>query len=195
MPKFTLKKSNQAKTSKQKAFTLLELLVVMAIMAILTVLGLRSFGSVQQKSRDSRRKQDMQSIVKALELYYNDFKHYPYDSEGKIMGCGMSASQVCQWGDAWQNESDQTLYMSKLPVDLGGNQYYYLADAQGKSFSLFTYLENTKDPDAVTNVDGEPAYYSSTYCRIINGALTANTCNYVVMSSNLVTTPAVVDHY
>jgi len=195
MSKITLKKLSQPKVSSQKAFTLLELLVVMAIMAILTVLGLRSFGSVQQKSRDSRSKQDMQSISKALELYYNDFKHYPYYAECKIMGCGVSASSVCQWGDVWQNESDQTLYMSKLPVDLDGNQYYYLADAQGKSFSLFAYLENTKDADVVKNASGEAAYYSGTACRIIDGTLTPNTCNYVVMSSNLITTPAVVDSY
>lgn len=177
----------------QKAFTLLELLVVMAIMAILTVIGIRSFGTIQQKSRDSRRKQDMQNISKALELYYNDYKHYPYSSSGLIEGCGAGAIQACAWGDTWQNTSNQTLYMSELPADVGGNQYFYLADAQGKNFSIFTYLENTEDNDVVKNVDGEPAYYSGTSCRIINGSLVTNSCNYVVMSSNIITTPAVVD--
>jgi prepilin-type N-terminal cleavage/methylation domain-containing protein len=183
------------KKSTFKAFTLLELLVVMAIMAILVSIGLRSFGTVQQKSRDSRRKQDMQSISKALELYYNDFRHYPYSLVGKILGCGVSASQECEWGDVWQDSSNQTLYMSELPVDLGGNQYFYLTNDKGKSFSLFTYLENTKDDDAVKNTESEPAYYSGTACRIINGTLTVSTCNYVVMSSNLTTTPEVVDSY
>lgn len=179
--------------SKQKAFTLLELLVVIAIMAILTVLGIRTFGSVQQKSRDSHRKQDMQNISKALELYYNDFKHYPYSSDGRIEGCGVGAVQACTWGDVWQNSSNLTLYMSELPVDLGGNQYFYLADTQGRNFSIFTYLENTEDEDVVKNTDGDPAFYSGTSCRIVNGSLTDNSCNYVVMSSNLITTPTVVD--
>jgi len=125
---------------RKNAFTLLELLVVMAIMAILTVLGIRSFGSIQIKSRDSHRKQDMQSISKALELYYND-----------------------------------------------------LSDAEGKSFSLFTYLENTEDSDVVTNLGGEPAFYSGTSCRIIDGMAAVDSCNYVIMSSNLITTPEVVD--
>jgi prepilin-type N-terminal cleavage/methylation domain-containing protein len=180
--------------SKEKAFTLLELLVVMAIMAILTVIGIRSFGTVQQKSRDSHRKQDMQNISKALELYYNDYKRYPYSSlDGKIEGCGVGALQTCEWGDVWQNSSNQTLYMSELPVDLGGNQYFYLADSQGRSFSIFTYLENTEDDNVVRDVEDNPAYYSGTSCRIVNGALTADSCNYVLMSSNTITKPAVVD--
>lgn len=179
---------------RKNAFTLLELLVVMAIMAILTVLGIRTFGSIQIKSRDSHRKQDMQNISKALELYYNDFKRYPYSSSnGEIEGCGVGALQACPWGNVWQNTSNQTLYMSELPVDVGGNQYFYLSDAEGKSFSLFTYLENTEDSDAVTNLTGEPAFYSGTFCRIVNGNPVSDSCNYVIMSSNLIVTPALVD--
>jgi len=180
---------------KQKGFTLLELLVVMAIMALLAGLGLRTFGSVQQKSRDGRRKQDLQSISKALEIYYNDFKHYPYASGGKIMGCGENATEECVWGDVWQNSNDLTLYMSKLPQDPGGSQYFYLADAQGQTYRLFAYLENTEDEAIAKNQDGEAAYYSGTYCRIIDTVLSVNTCNYTVMSTNLTTTPNIVDSY
>lgn len=183
------------KKSKQKGFTLLELLVVMAIMSLLVGLGLRTFGSVQQKSRDGRRKQDMQSISKALELYYNDYKHYPFGSGGKIMGCAENAAEACEWGDVWQNETNQTLYMSKLPVDPGGSQYFYLADSNGQTFRIFAYLENTEDASVVLNPDGEPAYYAGTYCRIIDSVLSANTCNYTLMSTNLTTTPTVVDSY
>lgn len=180
---------------KQQAFTLLELLVVMMIMALLAGLGLRTFGSVQQKSRDGRRKQDLQSISKALEIYYNDFKHYPYASGGKIMGCGENATEECDWGDVWQNSVDLTLYMSKLPEDPGGNQYFYLADVQGQTYRLFAYLENTEDEGIARNVDEEPAYYSGTYCRIIDTVLSVNTCNYTIMSTNLTTTPDIVDSY
>lgn len=180
------------KRSNQKAFTLLELLVAMAIMALLVGLGLRTFGSVQQKSRDGRRKQDVQSIVKALEMYYNDFKHYPYSSNGQIMGCGENATKACVWGEVWQNSSDQNLYMSKLPTDPGGSQYFYLSDSGGQTFRIFTYLENTEDENAVKNEDGDSAYYSGTYCRLINNVLAADSCNYVIMSANLATTPDVV---
>ncbi len=180
------------KKSSQKAFTLLELLVVMAIMALLVGLGLRTFGSVQQKSRDNKRKQDLQNLSKALELYYNDYQRYP-DGSGQIMGCGANATEECDWGGVWQNTSDQTLYMSKIPQDPGGGQYYYSAQSQGTAYRLFAYLENTEDENIVLNGSGNPAYYSGTYCRIINATLTNNTCNYLIMSSNLTTTPAVVD--
>ncbi|MBU1033398.1 type II secretion system GspH family protein [Patescibacteria group bacterium] len=179
----------------QKAFTLLELLVVMAILALLVGLGLRTFGSVQQKSRDSKRKEDLQSISKTLELYYNDFKHYPYASGGKILGCGENSTEACEWGDVWQNTSNQTLYMSKMPRDPGGNQYFYLADAGGTSYRLFSYLENTEDESVVLNEDNEPAYYGGTYCRIIDTVLTASTCNYIIMSTNIIDAPTVVDSY
>jgi type II secretion system protein G len=180
------------KKSNTAAFTLLELLVAMAIMAILTVIGLRSFGSVQQKARDSRRKQDLQSISKALEIYYNDFKHYPDSTEGQISACGVDATQACSWGETWQNSSNQTLYMTKLPADPGGSQYFYLAGEDGKSYSLFAYLENGEDEAVAKDVDGNAAFYSGTSCRLNNGALLSDSCNYVTMSLNLNTTPEIV---
>ena len=180
---------------KQTGFTLLELLVVMAILALLVGLGVRTFGSVQQKSRDSRRKQDLQSITKSLELYYNDFKHYPYAADGKIMGCGENAAEACEWGDLWQNSTDQTLYMAKTPFDPGGGQYFYLSDANGQTYRLFAYLENTEDSSIARNVDSEPAYYEGTYCRTIDTVLTPNTCNFVIMSTNLTSVPTIVDSY
>jgi len=181
------------KKSNTSAFTLLELLVAMAIMAILTVIGLRSFGSVQQKSRDSRRKQDIQSISKALEIYYNDFKHYPDSSEGRISGCGVDASQPCTWGEPWQNSTDQTLYMTKLPADPSLNQYFYSSVDEGQGFRLFAYLENSEDADVVKDAEENAVFYSGTSCRVSSGVLTTDSCNYVIMSLNVVSTPEVVE--
>ncbi len=184
-----------SKKTTQKAFTLLELLVVIAILALLAGLGLRVFGTVQQKSRDTRRKQELQSISKSLEAYYNDFKRYPYSDDGRIVGCGANAAEPCTWGGIWQNSTNQTLYMGELPTDPSSNRYFYLADSQGLSYSIFTYLENREDALAVVNQDGNPAYYANTYCRIIDGVLTASTCNYVVRSTNAANDLNVVDSY
>jgi hypothetical protein len=130
-----------------------------------------------------------------MELYYNDFKHYPLSSNGKIMGCGANATDECNWGDPWKNSTNQTLYMSELPQDSGGGQYYYLTDEQGTGYSFFTHLENEEDPNVVLNANGEPAYYNGTYCLIIDTVLSASTCNYAIMSTNVTTTPEIVDSY
>lgn len=186
-----MNQKHQPKT--QKAFTLLELLVVMAILGLLIVLGLRTFGAIQQKSRDSRRKQDMQSISKALEIYYNDFKRYPGSAEGKIVGCEEGGLASCEWGSSWQNTTNQTLYMSELPKDPGGSQYYYLATDQGSSYSLFALLENVEDGDVATDSNGNPAYFNETYCLIDTDPV-ASSCNYVIMSTNTMALPEIVNN-
>ena len=72
-------------SQKQKAFTLIELLVVMAIIGTLASVVLASLNTAREKARDSRRLAEMQQIVRALELYYDENGRYPssdYD------GCG-----------------------------------------------------------------------------------------------------------
>lgn len=48
-------------------FTLIELLVVITILAILAVVGFVSFSGIQANARDSRRREDIDAIAKALE--------------------------------------------------------------------------------------------------------------------------------
>ena len=62
---------------KNRGFTLLEMLIVMTIISILTSVLWANFFSSLAKGRDSRRKQDLEAISRALELYYNDNKAYP----------------------------------------------------------------------------------------------------------------------
>ena len=169
---------------KQQAFTLVELIIAMAIIAILTGLTIRYFGTVQNKTRDSRRKQDIQAIASALEMYYNDFDHYPYAQGGLMMGCGENSAEACQWGDVFQNTSNGTLYMAEIPQDPGGAQYFYLAAAQGENYQLFAFLENEEDEQAVLDTEGDPGFYQGTYCYM-DGAALGNSCNFILQSSNL----------
>lgn len=173
---------------KQSAFTLLELLVVMAILAILAGLGLRAFGTAQEKARDNRRKQDLASVVKALDTYYNDYGQYPGSNSGQIVGCGTNGTQLCSWGQAWENDKG-TLYMTQLPQDpIQDFSYYYLKLIVGgqEGYYLFAFLENERDPAAAR--DGvDPAFYATTNCQNA-----VDTCNYVVKSTNLVTDPNLI---
>lgn len=177
------------------AFTILELLVAMAIISILIAMGLRVFGTVQEKARDNRRKQDLQSITKALEMYYNDLGRYPLSStpDGFILGCGVDAQQGCAWGGVFRNNTNGTLYMGEIPQDPSvGTRYFYQAVDDGAGFYLFAHLENEEDREVALNTGGEPSTFLNTSCIQQSDLWTADSCNYVIMSSNLTDLPAVV---
>lgn len=59
------------------AFTLIELLVVISVIGILIATVTLSFSGAQRKARDARRIEDMNSIQKAMEMYYggNDYTY------------------------------------------------------------------------------------------------------------------------
>ena len=59
------------------AFTLIELLIVVAIIAILAAIAVPNFLEAQVRSKVSRAKSDMRSIVTALESYMVDNNMYP----------------------------------------------------------------------------------------------------------------------
>lgn len=171
----------------KRGFTLVELLVTITIIGILTSVGLSTFTSAQKKSRDVRRKNDLASIAKALEVYYNDHNRYPADETGQIKGCTIDdpdTEEVCSWGLSFQHADTDpdTVYLVSLPDDpSSGRDYYYEAAADQKSYQLYNRLENTADP-AVPKDGDTPQVYSGTVCA------TDTACNYGISSPN--TTPA-----
>ncbi len=170
---------------RNDGFTLMELLIVMAIMSILTIIVTGALASSSRRGRDSRRKNDLQSIATALESYYNDKGHYPNGQGGVMAGCGMLDEQLCNWGLDFK-DSKGTLYMVFLPkdptIDQGLYQYYYKSNS-GLDFQLYGKLENTQDQGDGVNQGG----YQGTNC----GPNPSSTvlCTYVVTSSNLKLAP------
>lgn len=61
----------------RKGFTLIELLIVVAIIAILAAIAVPNFLEAQTRSKVSRCKADMRSLVTALESYAVDNNKYP----------------------------------------------------------------------------------------------------------------------
>lgn len=152
-------------------FTLIELLIVMVILSILMVLGLSSFGSAQLKSRDSRRKADLQNIARGLEVYYNDKGEYPISTGNTGIG-----------GQTWDGpfsdpDNAQTLYMNVLPSDPSGFAYYY-DSTDGTYYQLYAYLENDQDIALTRDENDAVMVYSNTDCVIA-------TCNYGISSTNV----------
>lgn len=61
----------------RRGFTIIELLVVMAIIAMLASIIFVAMSSIQAKSRDTRRMEDMRELQKALGLYYVGTNQFP----------------------------------------------------------------------------------------------------------------------
>lgn len=149
----------------RRGFTLIELLIAMAILAILSTIGFANFTTTRIKARDVKRKSDLSAIAKGLEAYVNDHRAYPLsDSNGKIV-C-LSDGTICDWGTPFSD--GQSTYVAILPEDSAGSSYIY--SSSGASYTLYTRLENSNDPDLVSGL--------SVNCGSI-------ACNYKVSSSNI----------
>jgi len=99
-------------------FTLLEVLVSATIIAVLAVIGVVSYGSVNRRSRDVKRKSDIEQVRSALEMYRSDNGAYPAVNVSAFgsfvaLGSGVLVST----------------YMPAVPTDPQPSQYsyYYVA--------------------------------------------------------------------
>lgn len=164
------------KNKRQKGFTLIELLVVITIMGVLTVITVSSFRGTQVKSRDARRKNDLESINKAVNMYYNDNNLFPDANFNTLLGSGGEFKTSVG--------GNNIIYMKELPKEKSSSveSYVYEVSSTRKSFKVFTNLENTDDSSCIKN-NGQNMTSLDTYS--IDGG-----CIYGVSSSNIgVTTP------
>jgi prepilin-type N-terminal cleavage/methylation domain-containing protein len=191
------------RTNRKRGFTLIELLVVIVILGVLAALGIPAFVSSQRKSRDTRRKEDLSMIAKALEMYNNDTSEYPASNTSRggsatgivhicVPGCSASCCTPSAWGGAFSltNGGNTVTYMQKLPKDSQGQQYYYESVpllGRPAGYRLFAHLENTDDPDVPKSAANKPQHYLDATNNIYpcQASGTVKACNYVVLSSNV----------
>jgi general secretion pathway protein G len=117
----------------KRGFTLLELLVSMTIIAVLTAIGIVSYSSVNKRSRDVKRKSDLEQVRSALEMYRADNGAYPNIGSGFLDAQGLDTDLV---------DSGYTPQVPDDPSD--DNAYYYDAiDTSGvySSYCICAELE------------------------------------------------------
>lgn len=141
----------------KKGFTLIELLIVISIIAVLSTIGLTSFVGIQSRARDSSRKNDLNTLATALELYYQNQKNGKY----------IDGVTTCQTDS---NPSNNTFYNAiksylsnpnSLPKDPASNQAYcYISVNNGKSYRLFAKLENCPTQDTIPGINCQTAIYN-----------------------------------
>jgi len=75
----------------KKAFTLIELMVVVVIIGILAGIVMINLESAQSKARDARRKSDLNTIAKAVQIYRENIGNYILQDDsgdGGVYGAG-----------------------------------------------------------------------------------------------------------
>ena len=135
--------------NSKKGFTLIELLIVIAIIGILAGIIIASLNVARTKSRDARRKTDINAIKTALDLYFDANESYPTtisygENEDNILpntcdGGGYDTSRCDNLNDGTPFMGFLTTgnYMGGVPLDPlnGGSNYYrykrYGADGAG----------------------------------------------------------------
>jgi len=144
-----IRKETVYKRRRRFGFTLVELLVVIFIISLLVTLGTITYNNSVQKSRDSKRKNDLQTIKQALETYFQQNNKYP--DQGTIIygrikcNAGLDTTELA-WGSAFICNS--ATYAALLPRDpKGTTSYYYTSSSPNLTYTLAAALENTGDPD------------------------------------------------
>ena len=116
----------------KKGFTLVELMIVITIIAILATIAVVSFTRVQKQARDTKRKEDMRSIITALQAYYTEKTTYPVSVTPGAATTALAALRPT--------------YISVIPTAPTGSSgtntnYMYVSDNLGSKYSICADLE------------------------------------------------------
>lgn len=151
---------------KSRGFTLVEIVIVVAILAILAmVMILGNVLNQVQKARDARRKQELATIQRLLEDYYNDNNRYLPVDQTSVDGLGCIT-----------NSKRFSPYLPKLPCDpqYFNRTYFYVSDDNSyQKYRIYAQMENGKDSDVLNNPCGGGC------------AIGSRLFNYVVTSPNV----------
>jgi type II secretion system protein G len=128
----------------KRGFTLIELLVVISILGVLAALIVNNLNDSRARARDARKKQNLQQLKTALQMYYNDYQTYPANDGTEIQGCGATGTTTCT--DSFSAGSEPNIYMTQLPEFTS-----YTQTDSGDGFTLMINLENASDPNLSTS--------------------------------------------
>lgn len=125
------------KVGRDSGFTFIELLVSVTIVAVMMSVAVVSYANVNQRSRDSKRRADLETIRSALEICRANTGAYPASVTGSV---------TC---------SDATVTLTATPADPlnTGVHVYSYSRLTTTTYTLSAQLELPVNPTAyqVTN--------------------------------------------
>ena len=129
--------------NKREGITLIEVLVAVCILAILTVLFSSNYMTQLKKSRDGKRKADMEKIKTSFEDYYNDNGCYPTD---------VSVFENCGSKDLYA-DGGFAPWLVSIPCDPLENPYEIIINESTcpSQFAIYTNMEYLNDPQVKAN--------------------------------------------
>lgn len=134
-------------TSRQRAFTLIEVMVVIVILGVLAAMIVPKLMGRPDEARIVAAKQDIATIMQALKLYKLDNRSYPSTEQG--LNALIQRPSLPPAPANWKNGG----YLEKLPLDPWGKPYLYLNPAlHGGDVEAMSYgadgLAGGQGPDA-----------------------------------------------
>lgn len=124
----------------KKGFTLIEILVTVVIIGVLTAVAIVSYTSINRRSRDVKRKADIEQVRQALEMYRSDNGTYPVVSGFSDMS-GLATFLVPD-------------YLPTIPTD-PQTTYTYQVKVNAYTYCICSHLETLTATDN-TCVDSLP---------------------------------------
>ena len=115
--------------TRARGFTLLELLVVMLIIGLLAVIVGPKFFAQVGKSETKVARAQVESTVKALELYRLDTGHYPSTEQG-LNALMQRPSDEPRWDGPYLKKA--------VPLDPWGRPYQYKSPGEHGDFDVYS---------------------------------------------------------
>lgn len=125
----------------KKGFSLVELLVVITIIAILSVVAYSAVGGQTIKAKDSKRKQDLNTMQSALEIYYVEYSKYP----SSLTYCTTTPPSLTTTPET--HGCILKKHLSTIPKDPSGQGYVYKTSSGNATYQIAATLENDGTPE------------------------------------------------
>jgi len=119
------------KRKVEAGFTLIEIMVVIMILGLLATLVVQNLRGATDKAKRTKAMADIAGFKTALDRYYMDNGAYPTTDQG------LQALVTPPTSGRPANNYETGGYISRVPPDPWGNQYFYQSD--GNTYALKSF--------------------------------------------------------